>query len=169
MPTVSHFLKLRLPTTDSPKGLLPFLPWIHPRCSIVPNKIWSFYRRTDAIAYLQGEIFHCRFPVATPDVHVLNIFWRLFYEEDNCKDNSLNLNIDDRWRNPENDWPWYYSSDNHFPLTDGNIIDDMIPILAKRKDIAVCRHPIPYFTLLKKLIDDASVKYLVGQLTSATV
>ena len=43
------------------------------------------------------------------------------------------------------------------------------PHLASRNPTAVATHPNPYFTLLAKSIDDASSKYLVGQLTSATV
>jgi hypothetical protein len=42
-------------------------------------------------------------------------------------------------------------------------------IRAKRKVTPVRRQPIPYFRLWGKLIDEASGKYLVGQLTSAMV
>src|SRR5438093_5932337 len=40
------------------------------------------------------------------------------------------------------------------------------PIFAKRNFSAVFRQPKPYLTLRQKLIDDASEKYRVGQLTS---
>src|SRR5205823_1256315 len=39
-------------------------------------------------------------------------------------------------------------------------------IRAKRNSNAVPRQPNPYRTLLRKLIDDASDKYLAGQVTS---
>jgi len=45
----------------------------------------------------------------------------------------------------------------------------MIFILAIRKRNAVNRHPSAHFMLLKKSIEDASAKYFVGQLISATV
>jgi hypothetical protein len=51
----------------------------------------------------------------------------------------------------------------------GNNSETYIPIFARRKVRAVAKHPIPYFILREKLMDDASGKYLVGQLTSATV
>jgi hypothetical protein len=35
--------------------------------------------------------------------------------------------------------------------------------------MAVDKQPNPYFMLLKRLIDEASAKYFVGQLTSAMV
>jgi len=39
----------------------------------------------------------------------------------------------------------------------------------RRKSIAVYRHPRPYLMLRNKFIDEASEKYFVGQLISATV
>ena len=45
----------------------------------------------------------------------------------------------------------------------------MIPSFASRKTIAVETQPSPYRTLRRKLIDEASSKYFVGQLTSAIV
>jgi len=42
-------------------------------------------------------------------------------------------------------------------------------IRASRKCIAVLRQPKPYSTLRRKFIEEASGKYLVGQLTSAIV
>src|SRR5271169_1291809 len=43
------------------------------------------------------------------------------------------------------------------------------PILASRYCMPTFRQPKPYFTLRRKLIEDASLKYLVGQLTSPIV
>jgi len=42
-------------------------------------------------------------------------------------------------------------------------------ILASRYKDAVIKHPKPYFMLRNKFIDEASAKYFVGQLTSATL
>jgi len=43
----------------------------------------------------------------------------------------------------------------------------MIFIFANRNNKAVIKHPKPYFMLRNMLIDEASGKYFVGQLTSA--
>lgn len=51
----------------------------------------------------------------------------------------------------------------------GKILDDIIFIFARRNVKAVIKHPKPYLMLRNRLIDDASVKYFVGQLTSAIV
>jgi len=51
----------------------------------------------------------------------------------------------------------------------GNSLERSIFHLASLKIKAVLMHPKPYWMLLFKLIEDASGKYLVGQLTSATV
>ena len=51
----------------------------------------------------------------------------------------------------------------------GNMAEERRFILAIRNKSAVPRQPNPYVTLRRKLIDDASSKYLVGQLTSAIV
>jgi len=51
----------------------------------------------------------------------------------------------------------------------GNRLESTSFILDKRNVMAVSRHPNPYLTLREKLMDDASSKYLVGQLTSAII
>src|SRR4051812_11454839 len=51
----------------------------------------------------------------------------------------------------------------------GNNSERQMPHFAKRNFKPVDRQPKPYFTLRRKLIDDASLKYLVGQLTSPIV
>ena len=51
----------------------------------------------------------------------------------------------------------------------GNNFDEFHFIFAKRNVRPVDKQPIPYLMLRAKLMDDASAKYLVGQLTSATV
>src|SRR4051812_35763216 len=51
----------------------------------------------------------------------------------------------------------------------GNILDLITPILARRKMREVGRQPKPYLMLRCRLIEEASAKYLVGQLTSAIV
>jgi hypothetical protein len=51
----------------------------------------------------------------------------------------------------------------------GNKLEVITLILPKRNARAVHRHPKPYLTLRTRLIDEASGKYFVGQLTSATV
>jgi hypothetical protein len=48
----------------------------------------------------------------------------------------------------------------------GKRFDEMMPSRAARYVAAVAKHPMPYTTLRRKLIDDDSVAYLVGQLTS---
>ena len=50
-----------------------------------------------------------------------------------------------------------------------NRFDFHNPIFASRKASAVPRHPKPYFKLRRKLMEDASGKYFVGQLTSPIV
>jgi hypothetical protein len=57
-------------------------------------------------------------------------------------------------------FPWLYFENN---------LELMISIFASRNDRAVIKHPKPYVMLLNKLIDEASGKYFVGQLTSAIV
>ena len=47
------------------------------------------------------------------------------------------------------------------------ILNFNIPFLCKKCLILTFNTPKPYFTLLLKLMDDASSKYLVGQLISA--
>ena len=54
-------------------------------------------------------------------------------------------------------------------LTWGNKFDLIRFHLASRNFQAVQRHPKPYLMLCQKLIEEASEKYLVGQLTSAIV
>lgn len=54
-------------------------------------------------------------------------------------------------------------------LTWGNNFDLIRFHLASRNFKAVQRHPKPYLMLCQKLIEEASEKYLVGQLTSAIV
>jgi ribulose-phosphate 3-epimerase len=51
----------------------------------------------------------------------------------------------------------------------GNRTDFIKFILARRKAKDVWRQPKPYLILRLRLMDDASAKYFVGQLTSATV
>jgi hypothetical protein len=51
----------------------------------------------------------------------------------------------------------------------GNTFEEISFIFAKRNVRAVKRHPKPYLMLLTRLIDEASAKYFVGQLISATV
>jgi len=50
----------------------------------------------------------------------------------------------------------------------GNFRDLMMFHRARQKVRPVPRQPKPYFMLRLKLIEEASAKYLVGQLTSAT-
>ena len=50
-----------------------------------------------------------------------------------------------------------------------NSSDFRQPIFASRNFIPTDRQPKPYFTLRLKLIEDASSKYFVGQLTSPIV
>src|SRR5436190_14615704 len=51
----------------------------------------------------------------------------------------------------------------------GNSLDLSNPILARRNLKPVARQPNPYLMLRRRLIEEASAKYLVGQLTSAIV
>src|SRR5258708_2229171 len=56
-----------------------------------------------------------------------------------------------------------------YQATFGNSFDLIMPIFARRNVRATDRQPRPYLTLRRKLMDEASGKYLVGQLTSAMV
>src|ERR1039457_2060766 len=51
----------------------------------------------------------------------------------------------------------------------GNNLQPSSPILAKRKRNPVHKQPKPYRMLRRRLMEDASAKYFVGQLTSAMV
>ena len=51
----------------------------------------------------------------------------------------------------------------------GNNGDEINFIFANRKVKAVNKQPKPYFMLRKRFMDEASEKYFVGQLISATV
>jgi hypothetical protein len=55
------------------------------------------------------------------------------------------------------------------PISFGKSFDELKFHFAKRNFAAVPRQPNPYFTLRRKLIDEASLKYFVGQLISAIV
>jgi hypothetical protein len=48
-------------------------------------------------------------------------------------------------------------------------VGSIAPIFARPYSRAVLREPNPYITLLQKFVEEASLKYLGGQLTSATV
>jgi hypothetical protein len=51
----------------------------------------------------------------------------------------------------------------------GNNFEEIKFSFARRYFMAVSKHPKPYFMLRNKFMDEASAKYFVGQLTSATL
>jgi len=57
----------------------------------------------------------------------------------------------------------------NYLLISENNFEVIIFIFERRNIKAVLRHPKPYLILLYKLMDEASAKYFVGQLTSAIV
>src|SRR6185369_7248280 len=61
---------------------------------------------------------------------------------------------------------YQYFRIHNFPHLYLNMAGESKPIFAILNWSAVPSTPKPYFTLLLKLIEDASGKYLVGQLTS---
>src|SRR5437870_4002779 len=68
----------------------------------------------------------------------------------------------------QNGWPALEAGTASAPaLAAGKSLEEASPHLARRKRSPVPRQPKPYLMLRRRLMEEASGKYFVGQLTSA--